>query len=473
MLTINPSIPEIKTINDAKNLIEQRGLSHVKVAVTDVDGIMRGKFMSREKFFSALEKGFGFCDVIFGWDSEDVIYDNGVFTNWNSGFPDLNYQIAIETARNLPLEKPALDNAANNQSASNVIFLAEAGNEKSAMVEPRTILKKILAKAEGMNLKVKAAVEFEFFLFHENPDSVRAKNYQDLKPVTPGSFGYSILRSGLMHEFYENLLTMCNNMRIPLEGLHTETGPGVLEAAITVADGLEAADRAVLFKSFAKILAQKMGLMACFMAKWSPHYPGQSGHIHISLQDKNDKPIFYDAKNEHNISGTMRHFIAGQQKLMPEVLAMIAPTVNSYTRFVPGYWAPTTATWGIENRTTGLRIIGNSEKSMRVEYRVAAADQNPYLALAAAIASGLYGIEHNLEPNPPITGNAYESEQVKKLPLPRTLGEAALAFKNSKAARTLFGDFFVDYYTATREFEQNQALKAITDWQLKRYFEII
>ncbi|MCX8516345.1 MAG: glutamine synthetase, partial [Alphaproteobacteria bacterium] len=352
-------------------------------------------------------------------------------------------------------------------------FLAEAATDRGRQVEPRSVLKRIIAKADAMGLNARAAVEFEFFMFHETPESVREKNYHNLKPLTPGFFGYSLLRAGREHSFYEKLLTMCGDMNMPLEGLHTETGPGVLEAAIEVCDILTAGDRATLFKTFTKILAQKNKLMATFMAKWSLDYPGQSGHIHLSLQDKNGKGLFFDKSKEHNISDTMRHFIGGQELLMPELLAMIAPTVNSYTRLIPGYWAPIYAAWGIENRTTALRVIGSSEKSMRVEYRVAAADQNPYLALAAALASGLYGIEHKIEPRPRVVGNGYEDAAAKKYPLPHTLGMAAEKMNQSKIARTLFGDLFVDHYTATRDFEHRQSLKAITDWQLARYFEII
>jgi glutamine synthetase len=173
------------------------------------------------------------------------------------------------------------------------------------------------------------------------------------------------------------------------------------------------------------------------------------------------------------MSDTMRHFVGGQQALMPELLAMIAPTVNSYRRLIPGFWAPTAASWGVENRTTALRVIPGSAKSTRVEYRVAAADANPYLALAAAIGAGLHGIEHGIEPGEPIKGNAYERRHPAKAQLPRTLMEAAGRLKGSKPARALFGDAFVEHYAATREWEEREFRKAVTDWELERYMEII
>jgi len=155
------------------------------------------------------------------------------------------------------------------------------------------------------------------------------------------------------------------------------------------------------------------------------------------------------------------------------LLAMIAGTVNSYTRLVPGFWAPTDATWGVDNRTCAIRIIPGSEKSQRVEFRVAAADANPYLALAAGIGAGLWGIEHGIEPEAAVEGNAYDKTFPKRLNLPRTLMDAAGMLKASKPARALFGESFVDHYAATREWEERQFRRAVTDWEMERYFEII
>jgi glutamine synthetase len=267
---------------------------------------------------------------------------------------------------------------------------------------------------------------------------------------------------------------MCREMDMELEGLHTETGPGVLEAAIKVDEAMAMADKASLFKTYTKILAQKRGWIATFMAKWSHDWPGQSGHLHTSLsKKKTGKSVFHDPSKPHTMSDEMRWFVGGQQALMPELLSMIACTVNSYTRLIPGFWAPTDASWGVENRTCALRVIPGSEKSQRVEYRIAAADINPYIALAAAIGSGLWGIENRIEPDAPVEGSAYDKKFPKTRQLPRTLWDAAQRLKASKPARALFGDAFVDHYAATREWEEREFRRSISDWQLQRYFEII
>ncbi len=451
---------DVKTSADARRLVEERGLEHVKVGVIDTDGVLRGKYLAKEKFFSALEHGFGFCDVVLGWDSNDQLYDNVSFTGWHTAYPDAMCRVLPQTCRPIPLEGDML------------FFLGEFIG-RAEEICPRGILRRVLKRAEDMGYGVSASAEFEFFVFEETPHSVREKNYRNLKNLSPGYFGYSLLRAGAHSEYYRDLLALSTAMRMPIEGLHTETGPGVLEAALRYSEALEAADRAALFKTFVKIFSQKRGLMASFMAKWSKDWPGQSGHLHISLKDKSGAAAFHDASKPHGMSDAMRYFLGGQLTLMPEFLAMIAGTVNSYRRLIPGFWAPTVASWGVENRTCALRAIPGAAHSQRIEYRIAAADINPYIALAAAIGSGLWGIENRIEPDEAIVGNAYDRSFPQKRQLPRSLGEAAARFKGSKAARTLFGASFVEHYAATREWEYRESCKAITDWELQRYFEII
>lgn len=451
---------QVKTIADAKAIVEQRKLSHVKVGVFDIDGIMRGKYMSRAKFLSALESGYGFCDVVLGWDCQDQLYDNVQFTGWHTGYPDAPVRILPESCRPLPFED------------DNLLFLSEFA-PPAEQVCPRGVLRKVLERARAMGFEAYTGFEYEVFFFNETPQSVRQKHYRDLQPMAPGWFGYSVIRNSVGSEFYRQLLAMCETMDFGIEGLHEETGPGVIEAAIGYDGALASADKAALFKTFVKVLAQRNAMMATFMAKWSREWPGQSGHIHLSLRSRDGKPVFHDPAQPHSMSETMRHFVGGQQRLMPELLAMIAPTVNSYTRLIPGFWAPTDSTVGVENRTCALRIIPGSAKAQRVEYRVAAADANPYVILAAALAAGLWGIEHRIEPEPLVEGNAYDRKFPEELALPRTLWNAAQRLKQSKMARECFGEAFVQHFAATREWEEREFRKHITDWELARYFEII
>jgi glutamine synthetase len=450
----------IRNAADLKQKVQHENIENIKVGVFDVDGILRGKYMHRDKFLSALEKGFGFCDVVLGWDSNDQLYDSSTFTGWHTAYPDASVRLLPQTARELPFEEGSL-------------FVLGEFAEEAETVCPRGTLRRVLDKARDMGYTVQGSIEFEFFLFEETPHSVREKGYRDLKPITPGFFGYSVLRNSVHAEFYHDLLNLCKDMRMPLEGIHTETGPGVIEAALAVSEGVEIADRASLFKTFTKVLAQRQDWMATFMARWSPEWPGQSGHIHLSLKGIDGEPNFYDPEKAHSMSDEMRWFLGGQQALMPEFLSMVASTVNSYSRLVPGFWAPTNATWGVENRTCALRTITGSEKRQHIEYRIAAADVNPYIGMAAALGSGLWGIENKIEPTEPVVGNAYEQKFPKKLDLPATLYEAAGRLRKSKAAHELFGEAFVVHYAQSREWEEREFRKAITDWELERYFEII
>lgn len=452
---------DVKTVEDAKKIVHERGLKYVKVAVFDNDGVMVGKYISKEKFFSALDGKYAMCSLVLGSDTSDHLYDNVSYTGWDKGYPDSELRILPESCRSIPMEGNML------------IFNSEFVGEAEA-VSAQGALKSVLRRAERLGFDVYSAIEYEFFLFDETPDSVRLKGYRDLKTLSPDNFTMSILRSTVHSDLYQQILEMCEAMDFPLEGLHAETGPGVLEVALAVDKADAMAEKAALFKTFMKILAQKNNLMATFMAKWSENVSGQSGHIHNSLRYRDGAgSAFYDPSKPYNMSKVQRHFIAGQQKLLPELMALIAPTVNSYSRLVPGFWAPTEATWGVENRTTALRVIPGSDKSQRVEFRVGSADSNPYLSLAAAIGAGLYGIEHELEPGEMTVGNAYEVKQPNDLKLPASLWDAAQRLRGSEAAIELFGRPFIEHFAASREWEEREFRRHVTDWELNRYFEII
>lgn len=441
-------------------LLADNGPSHVRVGVVDHDGILRGKYLSTAKLRSILEKGFGFCDVVLGWDSSDVLYDNVRYTGWHTGYPDAPVRVLPDSLCELPGDGGA------------PFLLCEFAGEAETLC-PRGVLRRVLERARRMGYEVCAGFEYEFFVYDETPESARAKHYRDLTPLAPGAFGYSLLRGSEYASVYRSLLDGCAAAGVSLEGLHEETGPGVIEAALAPADGLAAADQAVLFKHSAKTVLFQQGLLATFMAKCSQDWPGQSGHIHVSLRTPDDRAVFHDPDAPAGMAAAMRQFIAGQAGLMPEFLALVAPTINAYTRLVPGYWAPTSPSWGIENRTCALRAIPGSASAQRVEYRVASADANPYLALAAAVASGLQGIEQQADPGEPVTGNAYEQPAAEGRDLPATLWDAAQRLRASDAARDWFGEPFVEHFAASREWEEREFRKHVTDWELARYFEII
>lgn len=451
--------------NDQRILDQIRESEHqrVRVAITDIDGVLRGKFMHRKKFLSAAQSGFGFCNVVFGWDAADVCYDHVDYTGWHTGYPDADAQVDLGTYRNIPWDHDV------------PFFLGDFvdADENPLPICPRQNLKKIIGRAEDQGFAPSFGVEFEWFNFQENPDTLHDKGHQGMHPLTPGMFGYSILRSSLNRDFFRAIMEDLEAFGVPVEGLHTETGPGVYEAAILYSGALEAADRAVLFKTGVKEIAYEYGVIPTFMAKWNAELPGCSGHLHQSLWDpKNETNLFWDPDGRYNMSSVFESYLAGQLKLLPEFTALYAPTVNSYKRLVEGLWAPTRVTWGKDNRTPALRVLPYSSKSTRLETRITGSDINPYIAIAGALGAGLWGIEQGLKlEDAPIEGNAYAAEDAIRIPA--NLQEASRRFRSSDVARELFGDAFVDHYADTRDWEWEQYQRAVTSWELKRYFEII
>jgi glutamine synthetase len=432
----------------------------VKIAGVDLDGVLRGKYVSLDKFLSVARGGLGFCDVVFGWDIADELYDNAQVTGWHTGYPDIQARVDLSTARVIPWEP--------GTAAFLLDFLHPDGSEYGP--SPRGLLHRLGRKARAMGFLPKFGSEYEFYVFKETPASLRAKAFSALEPLTPGMCGYSWLRTSQNAELVHGLLDGCNAFGMEVEGFHTETGPGVYEAALHY-DVLEpAGDKSVLFKSAVKEICARHGLTACFMAKPSARLPGCSGHVHQSLWSLDGaRNLFHDGSAAGGMSKTLRHYLGGQLELMPEFTALYWPNVNTYKRSVENTWAPTSATWGRENRTCALRVIGEDGKAMRVEFRLLAADMNPYVGMAASLAAGLWGIEHRVEPPSPVTGNGY---QAGAAPLPRNLRDATELLKASAAARELLGESFVDHYIRTRTWEVRQYERAVTTWELERYFEL-
>ncbi|MCA9606447.1 MAG: glutamine synthetase [Myxococcales bacterium] len=445
---------------ELKKAFVERGIRKVKVGGFDVDGILRGKLVSLEKFWSAVDKGFGFCDVIFGWDVGDQLYDNVKVTGWHSGYPDALAKIDLSTFRVLRYEP---------DTACFLVDFHDAASKKPHAACPRSLLKRIIARANTSGYRPMVGAEFEFWVFKESPESLAEKRYAGLTPLTPGMFGYSWVREGQQAELVHDVLDTMEGFGIPIEGIHTETGPGVWEVAIQYGDAIESADRAALFKTTMKQLAARRGLAVTFMAKWNAALPGSSGHLHQSLFDSSGEVnLFRDDKAPLGLSELALRYIGGQVSLAAELTALYSPFVNTYKRYVPGVWAPLTPSWGVENRTCAIRAIPGGGGT-RVEYRQTAADINPYIAMAASIGAGLFGIENAIEPPPETKGDATASGR----PLPLTLEHAVNALSESVAAREILGEDFVDHYLLSREWEVRQYRAAVTDWELARYFEAV
>jgi glutamine synthetase len=441
--------------------LEEKRVAKAKIGAFDVDGVWRGKYVSLDKLLSAAKGGLGFCDVVFGWDLADELYDNARVTGWHTGYPDAHAVVDLSTARVIPWEP---DTAA---------FVLDFVNADGSPFEPspRQLLHRIGRRARELGFLPRFGSEYEYFIFRETPQSLREKGFRDLAPLTPGMFGYSWLRSsanaGLVHAIIDGL----NAFDVPVEGMHTETGPGVYETAVLYDDLERAADKSALFKTAVKEICARHGLTACFMAKWNAALPGCSGHVHESLWDlAGEVNRFHDPAAPDGASDLLRHYVGGQIALMPELTALFWPTVNSYKRSVENTWAPTTATWGRENRTCAIRVIGDSPKSMRIEYRQAGADVNPYVAMAASLAAGLWGVENEVEPPPACAGNGYSADAP---PLPRNLRDAVELLRRSGQARELLGDGFVDHFVRTREWEVRRFERAVTTWELERYLELV
>jgi glutamine synthetase len=440
--------------------LAKNGVERVKIGGVDVDGVLRGKYVSLKKFRSALQNGFGFCDVVFGWDIGDILYDNSRVTGWHSGYPDAHAVLDPDSLRMIPWE-PGV-------AAMLCDFQDTEGNPHPAC--PRSLLKSVLSRLDALGYQAMFGTEFEFFFFQETRDTLQEKGFRGLKPLDPGMMGYSWVRTGQDAALVDDIWKSCAGFGVHLEGLHTETGPGVYEAAIGYTDALSQADQAVLFKTTVKQVAHRHGLAVTFMAKCNQDMPGSSGHLHQSLW-KNSKNAFADAQAEYGMSELMRQYVAGQLSILSEWTALFNPTVNSYKRFVPGLWAPVVGSWGVENRTCSIRVVSPGDNTaIRGEFRQTAADMNPYIAMAACLAAGLMGIEAQMVLPAPTTGDPGQGGEAA---LPTSLRQATDVLARSESARSALGVAFVDHYVRTRDWEARQYERAVTDWELRRYFESV
>lgn len=433
--------------------LSEMGAKSVHVGMIDPEGEFRDKLVQADKAVKLAKSGYPFCEVLYFWDIAEKTYAE-------SAFIDRPAEIFTDTLRLYPF------------SPASALCIADFSGEFGER-SPRNLCLRLLDEADSMGFSVASAFEYEFFLFSETPETLKAKKYRDLTNFAQGNRTYSLQTSALHGELLDGLAQAMNAMEIKLDAIHTELGPGCFEVPLTYAKGIKSPDDAVLFKNFAKAYFSRNGLTAGFMSKLSPDLPGQSGHLHVSMRDRNGNPAFSDPDSPDGLSRTGRHFVGGLLKLMPEMLAMCSHTVNAYKRLVPGAWAPTAANWGVQNRTSAVRIINDSPEATRVEFRVPSADANPYLALSMCLGAGLYGIRNEIEPPAASDENFYLATPEPHAIFPSDLGQAAERLDRSVIAREIFGDAFVDSFVTGRRFEYREYQKQVSEWEIRRYLGIV
>jgi len=449
------------TLETLPHQIQAGDIDTVVVAFPDLQGRPVGKRVTGAFFLDhVLHHGIEVCDYLMACDVDMEPLPGYQFANWETGYGDLNAVIDPHTVRPLPwLPGSAL-----------VLCDLMSLDGRPVEVSPRRILRRQLERAAAHGLEVKCATELEFYLFLDSFADAAGKHWQGLEPHADTIEDYQLLQTSREEYIIGRIRNQMLEAGIPIEFSKGEAGIGQHEINITYAGALEVADRHLVFKNGVKEIASGFGRAATFMAKWSMDTAGSSCHIHTSLWDaESGSPLMAPPDDEPTPSGLStvgQQFVAGQLHAAQQLAWCFAPYVNSYRRYVPDSWAPTAAVWGEDNRTCGFRMVGTGA-SRRVESRIPGADVNPYLALAAAIAGGLWGIDHELELEPAFSGNAYQAPDVPRIP--STLAEAI----DGLAASEAFGPEVHHHLLNTATQEWLAANRVVTDWELARNFERI
>jgi glutamine synthetase len=427
-------------------LLRQRGVETVILAGADAHGIMRGKRLPIAELDRAAERGVALCDVIWALpvDEHEPVQPPPEHAGYfpRPGYPDMRAVPDLDTARIVPWH--------DRTALLLCDFVSRDGG--AIPLSPRAVLRSVVERARGMGLEPTVGVELEFYVLRETPQSVLDKRPSQLVAVDERPSVYGVVAASRNEPFAGAVRETLLEYGLAVEACNPEAGPGQFEINLRAAPALQAADEALLLKSAVKEVAAGQGMLATFMAKPRSDWPGSSCHLHFGLGE-----------------GTMRHFLGGLLEGMAELTAIFAPTPNSYRRFARNSWAGTTATWGVDNRSAGVRVIGPT----RVEHRQAGADANPYLAVAAALAAGLDGVQRGCEPPPPVDGDVYALADGAARPLPATLGEATDLLERSALARDWLGDDVVEHCVAMRRAELAAQAAAVTDWETSRYLEAL
>lgn len=453
------------TIETLPHQIQSGDLHTVVVAFPDLQGRPVGKRVTGAYFLDhVLHHGIEICDYLLACDVDMHPLPGYDFANWDTGYGDLTAVVDPRTVRPLPW----------TPGSALVLCDLLTTNGHPVEVSPRHILRRQVERAASLGVTVKCATELEFYLFLDSFTEAAQKRWHGLVPHSTSIEDYQLQQTAREEYVIGQIRAQLVEAGLPVEFSKGEAGPGQHEINVAYSDPLEVADRHLVLKSGVKEIAAAHGRSATFMAKWSMDVAGSSCHIHASLWDAaTDAPLMAAADDSSGGSGLSRvgqQFLAGQLRSAIELTWCFAPYLNSYRRYVPDSWAPTAVVWGEDNRTCGFRTVG-SGGGRRIESRVPGADVNPYLALAATIAGGLWGIEHELELEPAFAGNAYAATGVARLPT--TLPEAIDAFSSSPVAIEAFGSEVHTHLVNTARQEWASANRAVTDWELARNFERI
>jgi glutamine synthetase len=449
------------TLDELKQAVASGEIDTVVAAQIDMQGRLMGKRFQAEFFVSNAWQETHSCNYLQATDMEMETVQGYKATSWQSGYGDYTMKPDMATLRRTPwLPGTALV----------LCDLLDHHTHAEVPHSPRAILKAQVARLEGMGMKAFMATELEYFLFKESYEEAQQGGYANLQTFGAYNEDYHIFQTTKEEDLVRAIRNGLQGADIPVENSKGEASAGQGEINVRYADALTMADRHVIIKNACKEIAWAKGKALTFLAKWSNDAAGNSSHVHQSLWSADGKtPLFHDPAAENGMSETMRHYVAGLLHHASEITYFLAPYINSYKRFAAGTFAPTKAIWSKDNRTAGYRLCGEDTKAIRIECRVGGSDLNPYLAIAALLAAGIDGIENKRALEPAFEGDAYGGEGIREIP--NTLRDATTALDGSAMLRSAFGDDVVDHYVHAARWEQSEADRVVTDWEVARGFE--
>ncbi|TWE12199.1 glutamine synthetase family protein [Rudaeicoccus suwonensis] len=445
------------TLDALRDAIESGEIDTVVVAFTDMQGRLQGKRLHGHYFLDyALQEGVEGCNYLLAVDVDMNTVDGYAISSWKTGYGDFVMELDLQTLRHTP---------GDEGSATVQCDLAWLDGSGPVRQSPRAVLKAQVERARAHGWDAFAGTELELIVFEDSYESAWDCSYVGLTPANRYNIDYSILGGARVEPLLREIRTEMHRAGLIVEGAKGECNYGQHEVGFRFEQVLRTCDNHVIYKEGAKEIAARRGCSLTFMAKYDER-EGNSCHIHLSLRDEDGTPIFAgDRPGGHSL--LFDHFLAGILATAREFTYFYAPNINSYKRYADGSFAPTAVAWGTDNRTCALRVVGHGS-SLRVENRLPGGDVNPYLAVAAMLAGGLYGIEHELPLEDAFVGNAYESDKPR---VPSTLAEARDLLLESTIARDVFGDEVVEHYAHAADIEIQAFNSAVTDWERKRGFE--